>query len=89
MYLTDGIPLPSVGVTGPLLLPRLDIGLGGEDVQVHLGEGGGGPGREEDFPAPLWSRLQSGIVDPIVGDVTHTTSVHHQSVNQISFSKAK
>ena len=78
MYLTDGVPIPSVGVAGSLLLPRLHIGLGREDVQVHLGERGGGPARE-GFPLGLWGRLQAFIVETIAGDLTNSS--HLQSGN--------
>ena len=83
VYLTDGISLLVVGDGGgALLLPSLDIGLGREDVQVHLGERGGGPARE-GFPLGLWSRLQTLVGETIAGDVTHTNidTLHHQSVN--------
>ena len=83
VYLTDGISLLVVGDGGgALLLPSLDIGLGREDVQVHLGEGGGRPGGEH-LPLGLGSRLQTLVGETIAGDVTHTNidTIHHQSVN--------
>ena len=68
-------PFPCVGVS-PGLLPCLHIGLGGEDVQVHLGEGGGGPGGE-DLLRRLRGRLQTLVGEAIAGDVTYTTTMHH------------
>ena len=82
IYLADGVPLPLLSAGGSKLLPSLHIGLGRENVQVHLGQCGGGAGRE-GFPLGLWSSLQTFIGDTLAWDVTNTTinTSHHLSAN--------